>query len=172
MSVLRELSPLTALWGDSAVSPSFATQGHGPAQAHQGPVGGPDPGVACRAPGHAQVSGGGWGRRSRLWFWHGTPVRVLQAVTAWQSSERSPATGEGSSLNEAGRGCLGADAVQPEPLGPAPSPSAPKSLKLPSRPGAEQHSRATRGHFLFSVTELQVSSLSMRQLPSVCKWRN
>lgn len=39
-------------------SSSFVFQSHGPAQALQGPVGGPDPGVACRAPRDAQVSAG------------------------------------------------------------------------------------------------------------------
>lgn len=49
---------LPALWGDGSVPSSFAIQSHGPAQAHQGPVGGPDPGVARRAPRDAQVSAG------------------------------------------------------------------------------------------------------------------
>lgn len=36
----------------------LATQSHGPAQTHQGPVGGPDPGVARRTSWDAQVSAG------------------------------------------------------------------------------------------------------------------
>lgn len=43
---------------DGPAPSSFATQSHGPAQAHQGPVGGPHPGVARRAPRDAQVSAG------------------------------------------------------------------------------------------------------------------
>ena len=43
---------------DSPAPSSFANQSHGPAQAHQGPMGGPDPGVARRAPRDAQVSAG------------------------------------------------------------------------------------------------------------------
>ena len=34
----------------------FAFQSDGPAQTYQGPVGGPDPGVACGTPWDAQVS--------------------------------------------------------------------------------------------------------------------
>lgn len=46
----------TALEGDRPASLLPKTQSHGPAQAQQGPVGGPDPGVARRTPRDAQVS--------------------------------------------------------------------------------------------------------------------
>ena len=69
-------SPLPAFGVIDGPAPSsFATQSHGPAQAHQGPVGGPDPGVACRTPWDAQVSAG-----LGSVFSGETLVRVLQGT--------------------------------------------------------------------------------------------
>lgn len=83
MRVGRAVTHLSALWGDGAMPSCFAFQSHGPAQAHQGPVGGPDPGVACRAPRDAQVSAG-W-----VALVPAMAVRVLKASPrVWQSSER------------------------------------------------------------------------------------
>lgn len=72
--------PLMALCGDHPVLSSFAIQSHGPAQAHQGPVGGPDPGVACRAPRDAQVSAG-WLLPLQRVALALTPDRVLRVVS-------------------------------------------------------------------------------------------
>jgi hypothetical protein len=55
----------------------LATQSHGPAQTHQGPVGGPDPGVARRTPWDAQVSAG----FSNLSSSQGTPGSAFKVVS-------------------------------------------------------------------------------------------
>lgn len=74
------LLPLMALCGDSPLSSSFAIQSHGPAQAHQGPVGGPDPGVACGASRDAQVSAGQL-LPLKLVSFSLTPDRALEVIS-------------------------------------------------------------------------------------------
>lgn len=86
---------ISALEGDGPASLLPETQSHGPAQAQQGPVGGPDPGVARGTPRDAQVSCLPFRRA-----FSGTAGSSSSQVSVWSSCLVKSKADEWASLGE------------------------------------------------------------------------